>query len=164
MRPGSPNGAAPYYGYPQGQTIKPGGHRGGRVVIWHGLTIAAFIVAAAALALALAVMRQNSDTTTDLRRHRNAHADAHGHPDPKLDRRQVNLAPPRATGERRGARRYEAPAERYAPRPTDEEPPTDPGLEPPPEQPPGEDTGELEQHDLPTTAIPAMPPLRRPQP
>lgn len=78
---------------------------------------AAFVVALAALILAVAVMRQSAETTADMRRHRRAHADAYGHPDPKLDRRQINLGAPRSVGERRGAR-YEPPAERLAPRPT----------------------------------------------
>lgn len=85
------------------------------VVAWLAL-----IVALAALGLTISVMRQSGETTGDLRHHRRAHEVAHGHPDPKLDRRQVNVGPPRSTGERRGARHYQPDPERLAPRPVDE--------------------------------------------
>lgn len=68
------------------------------------LSCIALAVAVVALALTALLMRQNGETTTDLRAHRRAHAEAHGHPDPRLDRRQVNLGAPRSTGERRRQR------------------------------------------------------------
>ncbi len=79
------------------------------------LASAALVLAVVALALTIIVMRQSADTTSELRAHRRAHSDAHGHPDPKLDRRQVQLGPPRTVGERRGARHHEPPLERYMP-------------------------------------------------
>jgi HAMP domain-containing protein len=72
------------------------------------LALAALLIAVAALVAALLLIRQSSRTTSTLRRHRLAHHDAYGDADPKLDRRQVNLGPPRA-GERRGAQRYQPP-------------------------------------------------------
>lgn len=103
----------------------------------------ALVVGIAALALGVIVMRQGGETTTDLRMHRRAHTIAHGHADPKLDRRQVALGPPRSTGERRG-RQYEPPRDRLAPRPLDVP------------------TGELEQPDLPTSMLEQQPgPPRR---
>lgn len=124
----------------------------------------ALIVAALALAvglggllLAYVVMRQNGDTTTTLREHRRAHTIAFGHADPKLDRRQVQVGPPRSTGERRG-RRYEPDRERLAPRPPAPSEP-DP-FSPTDQRDPRDDaaTGELERTDLPTTALPAQRP------
>jgi len=149
------------------------------VIITTVVAALALGIACGALALAITVMRQSAETTTDLRRHRRAHTEAHGHPDPKLDRRQANHAPPRTTGERRGATRYEPPAERPAPPliTVDEpltreqadaildEPP--PGMMPArydmpePDTDPGPGlpaTGELEQPDLPTALIPRQPP------
>lgn len=103
----------------------------------------ALVLAIAALALAAALMWQSATTTAELRTHRRAHTEAHGHPDPRLDRRQINLAPPRATGDRRGTR-YQPPPERLAPRPLEHD-----------EQPP---TTALEQVDLPTVESPAARP------
>ena len=77
----------------------------------------ALILAAAALTLGAVLMRQSSETTSDLRAHRRAHTEAHGHPDPKLDRRQINLGPPRS-GDRRGTR-YSPPPDRLAPPPVE---------------------------------------------
>lgn len=126
----------------------------------------ALVIAVAAAALAVVVMRQNADTTTELRDHRRAHTIAHGHPDPKLDRRQVNLGPPR-TGERRG-QRFDPPADRYAPRPPDPHQLTRHHLDDPTAPPPGyviadddTDTSELDRTDPPTTAMPAA---QRPRP
>jgi hypothetical protein len=145
------------------------------------VAVLALVAAVTALVLVALVVRQSADVTATLRRHRLAHADAHGHPDPKLDRRQVQIGPPRTTGERRGAHRYEPPAERLAPRPR-----SDYGLDGTaagePERAPDElapggrlnlgahgvdnptpvtlahhteppDTAELEQHDMPTTML-----------
>lgn len=126
------------------------------------MTTVALVLASVALAVAVTtavglvvLMRQSGETTTDLRRHRRAHAEAFGHADPKLDRRQVNLGAPRATGERRGARRYEPPAERLMPRPVDDTPTGE--LEAP-------ETGPLEQQDQPTRLAPAVRPDPRPRP
>jgi hypothetical protein len=63
----------------------------------------ALLVAITAVVLGVVLMVQNGETTSQLRDHRRAHAEAHGHPDPRLDRRQVNLGAPRTTGERRRA-------------------------------------------------------------
>jgi hypothetical protein len=101
----------------------------------------ALVVAVAALVLTIIVMRQSGETTTDLRMHRRAHTIAHGHADPKLDRRQVQLGPPRSIGERRGMQRFPEPRERYAPRPVDDDA-----------------TGELEQVELPTSMLEQQPP------
>jgi hypothetical protein len=115
---------------------------------------AALLVALVAVTLAISVMRQSAETTTDLRMHRRAHTIAHGHADPKLDRRQVQLGPPRATGERRGVMRYPEPRERYAPRPPD--PDLDADQRDPLDDLPA--TGELEQTDLPTSMLAAQRP------
>lgn len=87
----------------------------------------------ASLALSLVVMRQSGRATSTLRRHRIAHNDAYGTPDPRLDRRQINLGPPRS-GERRGAHRHTPPtADQPIARPDSrvfddrtDDPPTDP--------------------------------------
>jgi hypothetical protein len=136
-------------------------------VLTTALAVTALAVALVALALTFTVMRQSGETTTDLRMHRRAHTIAHGHPDPKLDRRQVNLGPPRA-GERRGATRYPEPRAHYAPRPVDPDLPSvedyDPlspdGVPLPPVrentrtvEPDLPATGELEQTDLPTAML-----------
>lgn len=80
-----------------------------------GLSLVAVGIAVIALALALLMIRQSGQTLADLRAHRRAHLEAHGHADPKLDRRQTVIGPPRGTGERRGATRYATPPERLAP-------------------------------------------------
>jgi hypothetical protein len=92
----------------------------------------ALIVAVTALVVVALVMRQSADTTSDLRAHRRAHTETHGHPDPRLDRRQVQLGAPRSTGERRGTR--------YRPDPDDAE------------------TGQLPAVELPTSMIAAQRP------
>jgi hypothetical protein len=103
----------------------------------------ALVVAVLALVLAFTVMKQSGEVTAEIRQHRRAHTIAFGHADPKLDRRQVALGPPRATGERRGASRYEPPRDRLMPRPE----PLD-----------GEPTGELERTEQPTTMLEAQRP------
>lgn len=79
------------------------------------LAAVALAVALAAMGAAVAVMRQSGEALALIRAHRLAHTDAYGTPDPRLDRRQVNLGPPRREGERRGAHRY-APPEHVQPR------------------------------------------------
>lgn len=79
------------------------------------LAAVALAAALAALGAAVAVMRQSGEALALIRAHRLAHTDAYGTPDPRLDRRQVNLGPPRREGERRGAHRY-APPEHVQPR------------------------------------------------
>lgn len=118
------------------------------------LAVLALLVAVAALVIGVRVMRQSAETTTELRQHRRAHTIAFGHADPKLDRRQVELGPPRATGERRG-RRYEPPRDRLAPRPPDhvlevDEPLTRERADQLRDE---VATGELEATELPTTML-----------
>ena len=122
------------------------------------LSCVALALAVIALVLALLVMRQSATTTTDVRQHRRAHAVAYGTADPKLDRRQTNLGPPRA-GERRG-HRYEPDRERLAPRPDRllevDEPLTAEHAEQVRAEQPA--TSQIERQDLPTTAITAQRP------
>jgi hypothetical protein len=115
----------------------------------------ALAVSLVALGLTIVVMRQSGETTTDLRMHRRAHTIAHGHADPKLDRRQANIGPPRSTGERRGMTRYPEPRERYAPRPPDHMLEVDEPLTAERADQLRDDvaTGELERTDLPTAML-----------
>jgi hypothetical protein len=90
------------------------------------LAFVAIVVAAIACTLALVLMRQNATTTEELREHRRAHRDAYGYPDPRLDRRQRNLPPPTATGERRGQRPITPPVDAHMPprEPVEQQPAT----------------------------------------
>ena len=68
------------------------------------LAVVALLVGAAALTLSVLVARQSAGLASTLERHRHGHALREGTLDPaaaRSHRRQLNLGPPRSTGERR---------------------------------------------------------------
>lgn len=103
------------------------------------LAALSLVVSATSMGLSLFVMRQSGGISRDLLRHRLGHQKADGKldPAPHTDRRQVNVGPPRSTGERRAS----------------------PGqLLPPEDLPPAV----LSQDETPTGVIRAVPHLPRP--
>jgi hypothetical protein len=75
-------------------------------VITLAVAVLALVVSVAALILAVAVARQSGAVASALQRHRSGHFARDGVEDPaqsRTERRQLNLGPPRATGERRAS-------------------------------------------------------------
>lgn len=97
------------------------------------VALTALIIALAALVLAVMVARQSAAASALLDRHRNGHRLREGQPDPqtsashRADRREVNVGPSRAVGERRASPGAALPPEETAGpfRPLPEEPPTE---------------------------------------
>lgn len=82
-------------------------------MITTAVAVLALVVALAALALAIGVTRQSAGLAQLLQRHRLGHQKREGEldPAPHTERRQLNLGPPRSTGERRVSPGYVLPPE-----------------------------------------------------